>query len=275
MGSADQYAIELRNRIYHFAIRACEEKRFPFTDERLVAAAGGPPAVHLRRIKRTRSLPTPADATDWSVLHRDFLGLTQTCQQLRKEFLPLYRGTVCISVGLCDIPQYFDEHVKTGVEHDCDARANVAISLWDEEFGIVDLRDVILYASKAPGIKLRLVSSKMEEPSLKLDTSSAWLDFLSNSVSRLEFVMEGLDVDPSCSSMDIDKIVIYVKRDHAEDWMPVARPKPAGVRFYLDAVRKWMRNLKDEKSPDFGDWAAKKDLVGSWMYALCVDRPED
>ena len=48
------------------------------------------------------------DPVDWSVMGRNSLGLTQTCRQIRTEFLPIHRRQTTVSVR----EKYADRYVS-------------------------------------------------------------------------------------------------------------------------------------------------------------------
>jgi len=254
MRSADPYAIELRNRIYHFALVAYQEKRGDVI-YRIDTAGSAPLRITLRPAKceHQQSLLAPAETNDWTSFKREFLGLTQTCRQLREEFLLLYRETIHVVVALCDVRQYVAEHVTAGIKHDCDARGNVLLNPRDARRSSVDMRGVILLASEAPGVKFDIMSDVLTGSSLKLKQHSAWHRFLSESVSQLRYAMEQ---DCDIGILDIDGIGIYVKPEHAEEWMTNSRYPHRNYAKYLKAFTCWAENME---------------IANSWLYAVFVD----
>jgi hypothetical protein len=143
-------------------------------------------------------------------------------------------------VALCDIERYFDDHVTAGVDHSLDARANVLVTTWDDAECKVDLRDIILLASAAPGVKLDLSSIVLNGPSLKLKEGSAWHSFLSKAVSKIDYYM--LLNDPDDWKVDLLGVVVHVKQEHIKDWMRTS----ARMRTSAEnrARREWGMEMK-------------------------------
>jgi hypothetical protein len=77
--------LELRSRIYTLAI---EDANFTLP--------WGRQPLFLIHVKESEAQTTPRATEDWSLLHRTYLGLTQTCAQLCSEFLPLYRENLTL-----------------------------------------------------------------------------------------------------------------------------------------------------------------------------------
>ena len=65
----------------------------------------------------------------WGELPRLFLGLTQTCRQLRAEFGPVYRTETVYQIALPDLPNYMNEILLAGAKDRKDATGNLLIDL--------------------------------------------------------------------------------------------------------------------------------------------------
>jgi hypothetical protein len=85
--------LELRNRIYTLAIEDANSTLL-WSKEPLF----------LIHAKENEAQTTLRATEDWSRLCRTYLGLTQTCAQLRSEFLPLYRENLklvsCVDISV-------------------------------------------------------------------------------------------------------------------------------------------------------------------------------
>ncbi|KAF2993454.1 hypothetical protein E8E13_002209 [Curvularia kusanoi] len=85
---------EIHNLIYEFIIeKALSRTQLKFTDVK----------EHPDSIRLTRK---PGHEQDWPNLLRISVGLTQTCRQLRQEFLPIHQACVTVRVTKKDLPEY-------------------------------------------------------------------------------------------------------------------------------------------------------------------------
>jgi hypothetical protein len=104
---------ELRNRIYHFAAEAEFE-----SDGRV------PPVI-------TRSRQEPTAATAHSPSGRTFVGLAQSCKQIRSEYRVLWLRGSSIRIKLEDVQSYMTTFYPEAEDY-CNAPKLLLIS-WDHE----------------------------------------------------------------------------------------------------------------------------------------------
>lgn len=87
----------------------------------------------------------PISSSNWALLQQQSLGLTQTCQQLRNEFLPVLRAKTTHIVALYDLPTYVKVYLRGTFGND----PNVVGKL------IVDLNPPTPYTREEPRVSIK------------------------------------------------------------------------------------------------------------------------
>jgi hypothetical protein len=192
--------LELRNRIYDFVVEGSSSE-----------------TIRLRSPTARRS--KGREPADWDELVRQGMGSTQVCRKLRTEFYPMFRKHhPPVLVDFPDMVQYFRDCIMLDGLQASTAYAHVEISTTCMPPPTVDMRDVVLFISGAPGVTIEIEC--MDEQDFKIDSNSAWWDYLSRRVSKLLYSTD----DPGCRCCQrlVNFPTVYVKPEYAEDWMYMA-----------------------------------------------------
>jgi hypothetical protein len=139
----------------------------------------------------------PAHTDDWSKLKRPFLGLAQTCRQLRAEYLAVHDRSFTARVQLCDLHAYLTQLV-IAVENDVVRKARSRIHVYNRSTRKIDIRstriidiyDLVLLCSTTADLDLILSPRLADRGTLQLLFSSRenpkWWEYLIQRVSMVE-----------------------------------------------------------------------------------------
>ncbi|KAF2832519.1 hypothetical protein CC86DRAFT_401286 [Ophiobolus disseminans] len=192
---------EIRNRVYAAAVAGDD------FDVRLIGLAPS------KLPKPSRALFCPPN---WNTSRRPFLGLTQVCQQLRAEFLPIYYRYIKVSVPYMDVYRYGDTFMLYDKAHpieQCNVRilrepgylCRYAPTVGSFDIDI-DIAPLLRLYKKTPGLELELNSYhhlNNELRSLLDRDNTIWWDYVHKAVSRILY--PGLE--------------IRIKPEYKEEWM--------------------------------------------------------
>ncbi|KAF3036797.1 hypothetical protein E8E12_004744 [Didymella heteroderae] len=240
---------EIRIRIYEIAVEdanACQKSDLPESDQVVEDLYDWamfyhridmlPRLISPKRNKYAR-LATPNQLKSWSGLRRTYLGLSQTCSQIRREFLPAY-SMVCTGVDLEDLSDYLRVFVVQRGGGVTDYRGNIDIGV--EANNGFEFRDALILINESPNVRVQFSSREMEEyTELDADGCESELEgillytqceypkfweFLLTRTSSLRLgimsTREFSDIDGmSKQSHYVSNIEIWVKAEFAEDWM--------------------------------------------------------
>ncbi|KAF2993455.1 hypothetical protein E8E13_002237 [Curvularia kusanoi] len=131
---------KLRNRIYDIAI----------SEEVGLEAEELPQLVHTQPSWIT-SFGRIEELED---LRRKSYGLTQTCRQIREEFLPIYRSNVKVRINIQDLQHYVADVIQGPSVDPMQAYGNIGIDVTGR--CEVNLREVLLLNNCAPNFHLSL-----------------------------------------------------------------------------------------------------------------------
>lgn len=159
---------------------------------------------------------TQPQKPNWRLLRRSFLGLTQTCHQLRKEFLPLHQRYTPIKVAFDKLPDY----ARTCIENTY--AANVMVEPRDS--GTIDIPDVVLLFSKASTINIRSRDLVLNQLLVKLQKNPHLLEYIENKAIRVIITVNfRIVLDPVygdvLSCLLFDGMDLYLNEEFAEEWM--------------------------------------------------------
>ena len=211
---------ELRNRIYEYVI-AQKRNRRP-TEILLI-----PPPYPTKSL-----LSCPGRLLSWSKLRRQTLGLSQTCRQLRREFLPLHQRIAPISISQTDVERYVTDFFPK------DSQANGTLEIRLSRPRKVSLLQLFKLIVRSPKFIVHLYSlcdwydSTNAIVRLLLDSASMtkWATFVGEHVSHL-----------SVSTGPHSKLVITVKRSAMKTWMPwTGGPQTHEVAYFGPSI--WMKD---------------------------------
>lgn len=200
---------------------------------------------------------------------RSFLGLTQTCRQLREEFLLLHRGAFDVTVDLCDIRQYFNDHVTAGVSDPRNARAKIIINMIsnDGEPCTVNMRDILLLISKAPGITLHVRVKEVEPINLKMEEGSPRHRFISKHVLEVVYAVRPTYLWYSWLPFVDEEVGHYVSVEFADKL--VAKYGLKGRRKYRKALDLWCKEVAksmdieaDHSDHSYVNWVGRRTMTG-------------
>jgi hypothetical protein len=216
----------------------------------------------------------PADISKWADLQQQFLGLTQTCRQLRAEFMPVYRTKTVHEVHIADIPKYVGDYIQAGISEDKDATGNIVIELPSGNERVDRMHSVYL----TPLIRLRLavtyskpkflVRFRYEHGSLfyhgpglareldqlvsferTTDAPSAWELYVRNALHAVCIKTDGPRVG----------LRMYVKRGHDEEFIK---------EYGQSTSSHWTKALDDGERRARGDWERRVGLQTSELNIL-------
>jgi len=160
--------------------------------------------------------------SDWRNSNRPLLGLTQTCRQIRAEFLPMYMDNLHVVISCTHVDKYVDLFVLQGkqaeeVEH---AQCSMSILATDQDTNFrieginVDLLPLLRLCSANPDIQVDICSGVNRTTHLHqvLRFSDEWWDFLEQDIT-------GISLRPKSKRMYLN---ITVRPEVTEDWMRTA-----------------------------------------------------
>ncbi|KAF2028157.1 hypothetical protein EK21DRAFT_90855 [Setomelanomma holmii] len=226
-----QIVSKLRNRIYQFLAYAPASRVCLRPPHRLLNAWG---------------LPSPAQTSDWSKLSRRSLGLTQASQQLRSEFLLVYRTTFHADVDLRDIEEYLQDHIMPGVQHDEDTTGTISITTTSTSYCKVDVLNILLLAAAAPGLDIRLKCLNVSEDDKELVPckGSAWHAYLLECVQSVIFELEESENKCPCCVDDGDQVTFVIYEKFEAKWMDAQKNVLHGGR--LAGMETWLGDSSPE-----------------------------
>lgn len=173
----------------------------------------------------------------WSGLRRPYLGLSQTCSKIRREFLPVY-STVPTGVDLGDLNDYLRIFVVQRGGGVADYRGNIDIGVVEDND--CDIRDALILLNKSSYVSAGFSTRELEEDfdlgadgceveleSVLLDSAfyyPKFWDFLLTKTSSVALdtmaEREFCDMDGMPLRSDyVSGMEICVKTEFAEDWM--------------------------------------------------------
>ncbi|KAF3005728.1 hypothetical protein E8E13_006251 [Curvularia kusanoi] len=248
---------ELRNRIYEVAVESCQDA-----------------PAHLRHISRG---PFPANRPkDWCELSRAFLGLTQTCRQIRKEFLAIHQTRVKVCVDITGIERYCSDilsHHELGnvvIEHDGSWKGGV----WTDEDVDINIRELILLTSRCKEMNIEWAKGIMPRDLYKVLVSPAgtydkFLRYLAERADKAEFgaVRYCCGDDPDGRVHMIDALLVYPNEQYVEDWMRQACTLP--LEEWYEAHPSNEYEPLNEETQKGCDWT---DNVFDWHTQLGLPR---
>jgi hypothetical protein len=181
-------------------------------------------------------LKTPIRTSSWSTLIRQSLGLTQTCQQLRSEFLPIHSAYTKIVVHVAGIERYVSDFGS----HEENATDTLLVDMRSLEN--TDLLPLLQLRTQSP--RVSYVSNSVFGPQaldfmqsvLDLCINRRWLTYAASSISLFEVRFR-----PS------PWLYIQVKLGAKEDWMPYLDPRPEDHHRYRAALG-WKKEVGLEES---------------------------
>jgi hypothetical protein len=170
--------------------------------------------VEPERALQWRRIP-PAKSSDWSTFKRAFLGLTQVCRQIRREFLPNYESKFEAGIELAELHAYLITVVHKQMRRDSYAKIFVIFPPGDFA---VPVRDLILLCSILPEHKLCLRCTAFDmdhgrmNPIFFARHNPRWLDCVIRQASRVE-------ARTISSFRGLARLVVYLKPEWVEEWM--------------------------------------------------------
>jgi hypothetical protein len=231
--------LELRNKVYEYIVQALSVK---------------PPIdlIHPERAARKR-IPGPRNTKDWSSLHRSYLGLTQACQLVREEFIPMWDANFVPAIQLHDLHAYLTEIVVPG------SRVEKRVSVKAKGTHVVDVWPLMVL-DLPPNIKLDMSVDLIPFPLLfqKAKTDSEWDSYLRQCISR---VLVHVERDVAKYNVGaVDGVYMIVKPECTEEWLWVQDLKLD--EMYQKHSKLWRRlmGMEDQRYlKGFQEW---KDMVG-------------
>jgi hypothetical protein len=193
--------------------------------------------TNIQKLSEKRPFRVPAHTDDWSKLKRPFLGLAQTCRQLRAEYLAVHDRSFTARVQLCDLHAYLTQLV-IAVENDAVRKARSRIHVYNRSTRIIDIYDLVLLCSTTADLDLILSPRLADRGTLQLLFSSRehpkWWEYLIRRVSMVE--LHRFD------RWEIWSVRIALRPEFAEEWMS------DGVYFDSDEERErkmvaWRRDV--------------------------------
>lgn len=211
---------EVRNRIYHFATKdtlsfkplyECEDEN----PRRLACVSKG----------------AQWSPYQWTVSRRSYLGLTQTCRQLRKEFFPIHQALIPVVIlfdELLDYLKTFTVDVKVAiVEVQIPRRCNT------------NIRDIILLCAEAPGVKLDFGGYAGVAMQAFLENLHEYQEFCNYVREKALRVVTIAENSPCLWTgkmlVSVDQVNVYIRHEDGEPWMD--EPYWQGHKKELDTWR--------------------------------------
>lgn len=180
---------------------------------------------------------------DWSRIRRCYLGLTQTCRQLREEFLPLHQARVPVNIFLDSLSDYIETLVRSGKV----ANINVAVAYSCAFHGFMlsfNVRKVFLLCAEESAIKIRFKPKAYHEFQEILCNQSKYprfFEYVRTRVVWAQFVQESFDhhwhdyIMTTVSRAPSLHLYLTVNQQFGQLWM--RRPHLPGYRQELELWR--------------------------------------
>ncbi|XPT03120.1 hypothetical protein M3J09_012222 [Ascochyta lentis] len=257
---------EIRNRIYELAvedanaweniIKGCETDSQGDDDDTLAHRKSMlPRLISQTHHKFLGSGILPAKLEDWDNLRRKYLGLTQTCHQVRQEFLPMY-SKIWVGVDALDLDKYVHDFIVQRAQDRSGYTGCIEIGV---NRGFVDIRDFLFLLNEASNLHMRFSIPEQRAcrrlpgyrpPDLArvlLDAREDYPKFWDLSAEQTHSVRvwnrygvfnddEYERAEVRCHHVEIAGV--YLSSEFAETWM--GEPEPAVYRVQLEA---WHRKL--------------------------------
>lgn len=198
----------------------------------------------------------------WRRLRRSYLGLTQTCRQLRKEFLPIHQSHIYVTIVLRHLNHYALAFICTT------DFANVFVEI---PTGITELRDVILLCDKAPTIQIEFRVSSLhglDRIFLNPYDHPSFFTYVETRVARVDAVTRGHEMYVPRWYNSVIQVILHVKPDFAEKWMQT--PEAAEHRHKL---QRWRREI-GVGNLHFWPFGRPLDIRKSWRFEAPMDDSE-
>jgi hypothetical protein len=231
--------LELRNNVYKYIVQVLSAQ---------------PPIdlVHPERAAQKRILG-PRNTKDWSSFHRSYLGLTQACQLVREEFLPMWDANFVANIQLRDLHAHLTGIVAPG------SLVEKRIYVKEQDTHVFDIWPLIVLDLQ-PNVKLDMSVDLVPFPRLfeEARTNSQWDSYLRQCISR---VLVNVERDVAKSNVgEVEGVYMIVKPECTEEWMWAQDLKLD--KTYLKHPKLWRRlmGMEDQKYlKGFQEW---KDMVG-------------
>lgn len=244
-------SVEIRNRIFKLAIDdvLCEPKSTAdatvsgsgtTTDDELLEsstyiidltndATTAPPRISDDKpVYLTRQSASRPHVQNWSRIRRCYLGLTQTCRQLREEFLPLHQARVPVGIFLDSLSDYIETLVRSGKV----ANINVAFAhscVYHEYPSSSNVKKLFLLCAEESAITIRFepkVCHEFQEILRNQSKYPRFFEYVRTRVDSTQFVQESFD-------------------HHWYEYVRTGVPRATKVRLYLTVKQQfgqlWMR----------------------------------
>jgi hypothetical protein len=180
--------------------------------------------------------------TDYCTFWRQGLGLTQTCHQIRKEFLLIFTKHCPMNIDLEHVVQYVEDFIRLPGQPDDRTMAKHSPHDPVQSGLSADMRDIMLLHAIAPRFAIKLEwPCAGDDALLEVSAGSTWHEHLLQCASKLEWTMrDDGECEGVCGRMlhDIDT-TRYVKPEVAKDWMWSPKLGPE----FDDTSSAWTRSL--------------------------------
>ncbi|KAF1354357.1 hypothetical protein EJ07DRAFT_158514 [Lizonia empirigonia] len=157
-------------------------------------------------------LPAPSRTEDWSHFRRSYLGLSQTCRQLRSEFLPAHHGRIPITIRLLHLPEYtttFINDLKV---------ANIKIEFSRTYY--TDIRNFLLLCAGTSNITVNFGTGIDTGLSKLLSNLNAYPDFCTYVRERsVRVIVDWGNHEYFRLVSFVHRLEVHVKREFEQEWM--------------------------------------------------------
>jgi hypothetical protein len=175
--------------------------------------------------------------SDWTGKGRQFFGLTQTCRQLRKEYLPVYLGHTYCWIRYYHLYAYLETFVEPQRSLGQIPVGRVDLDLdpdyEDMDFPVIDLLPLLKLSADAPELHVS-ISSQAEKVVLSaisnVKKNTCWA---LNMHSKLKHILL------QYSNTTGVELEIIVNREWGEDWMRFGNSS----RGYQNGRSDWYRRI--------------------------------
>jgi hypothetical protein len=177
--------------------------------------------------KESKAQTTPRATEDRSLLRRTYLGLTQTCAQLRSEFLPLYSEhlQVVSCVDISAIVPYSETFIQPYQGLGPSAlQSTVSVTL--RNCGRIPLEPIISLYERVPGLRIRPIFPDSVLPTLQhgyfgilamtnAEMNPTFAAYYRRCITKIEVEVTKGSFSHICSW-------VYLKPEYKEDWMSLS-----------------------------------------------------